>query len=213
MADASRKVPVIGLVGGVGSGKSHLARQLADRHPVEIVEGDAAGHEVLKESAVKEQIREAFGAEVFASDGQVDRRKLGRMVFGKAPERQAARQRLESIVHPRITEILKRQIVQARSRPGVEAVILDAALLLEAGWQNLCDVVVFVETAFAERLRRVAEGRGWSAAELQLREESQFPVERKRKEANHVVDNTGDARVALSQLEDIYSRVVSASHS
>lgn len=134
------------------------------------------------------------------------------MVFGPGLEQKAARKKLEEIVHPRITEILTHQVALARSRPGVEAVILDAALLLETGWRDLCDVVVFIDTPFEQRLARVRQSRGWSRDELQLREASQYPLERKRTEADYVVENTDDGRPGLSQLETVYSQVLSSSH-
>jgi dephospho-CoA kinase len=212
LTNAPRRVPVIGLVGGIGSGKSYLARLLRQKHPIEIVEGDAAGHQVLQESSVKERIRDTFGDAVFSSGGEVDRSRMKEQVFGPGPEHKTALKNLEQIVHPRITEILTRQVAQARSRSDVEAVLLDAALLLEAGWRSLCDTVVFIDTPPDERLARVIRSRGWSRDDLRFREESQFPVERKRKEAEYVVENSGDGQAALSQLEEIYSRVLSRRH-
>src|SRR5579864_9472527 len=197
--NAVRRVPVIGLVGGIGSGKSHLARQLREKHPLEIVEGDSTGHRVLQEPAVKEGLRRVFGEAVFSEGGEIDRSRLKGLVFGSGPEQQAARKKLEEIVHPRITESLVRQIALAQSRPGVEAVILDAALVLEAGWRDLCDAVVFIDTPFDQRLSRVMRSRGWTRAEWESREASQYPLERKRTEADYVVQNTDDGPGALSQ--------------
>ncbi len=108
---------------------------------------------------------------------------------------------------------MKGQVARAQARPNVEAVILDAALLLEAGWREFCDAVVFVDTPFDERLARVMQSRGWTRDELRMREESQFPLEQKRKEAGYVIENSGDGRAALSQLEDVYSRVLAHGHS
>jgi dephospho-CoA kinase len=199
---------VIGLVGGVGCGKSHLARLLQKKLPIEIVEGDMTGHRVLTEQAVKHSLREAFGERVFTKEGEVNRSEISRLVFGSGPQQQAARKKLEEIVHPRISEILARRVARARSRPDVEAVILDAAILLEAGWRHICDVIVFIDAPFEIRLARVAKSRGWNREQLRSREESQFPLDRKRKEADCVVDNSGDEQVALSQLETVYSRVI-----
>lgn len=211
--DVPRRAPVVGLVGGIGSGKSHLARQLLGKHRIEIVEGDSAGHLVLEDLPVQEELRRIFGNEIFTADGKVDRPRLGKLVFGATPRHQAARTNLERIVHPRITEILKNQLDRARSRPDLDAVILDAALILEAGWRHLCDVVVFVDTSYEERLARVSRQRGWDRDELNAREASQLPLDQKRKEAQYVVDNSGDGRSALSQLESIFSRIVSSDHS
>ncbi len=198
---------MIGLVGGVGSGKSRLARLLREKHPIQIVEGDSAGHQVLTEPAVKESLRTTFGDGVFTPGEEIDRRQVGRLVFGSGPEQIAARRQLEQIVHPRITEILTRQVEQAQAQPGIEAVILDAALMLETGWRDLCDTVVFVEVPLEQRMERVLATRGWSREQLQMREDSQYPLDRKRREAEYVVDNSGDVQVALSQLEEIYLRV------
>jgi dephospho-CoA kinase len=197
---------VIGLVGGVGSGKSCLSRLLSEKHPIQIVEGDAAGHQVLTEPAVKESLRASFGDGIFTPEGEVDRRQVSRLVFGSAPEQIAARKNLEQIVHPRIKEILTRQVELARAQPGIEAVILDAAVMLETGWRELCDRVVFVDVPLELRVRRVHDNRGWSREQLQQREESQFPLEQKRKEADDVVDNSGEVSVALSQLETVFRR-------
>jgi dephospho-CoA kinase len=210
--DAPRRAPIIGLVGGIGSGKSHLARKLLEKHSIEIVEGDSAGHLVLEDLPVQQQLRKIFGSSIFTPEGKVDRRKLGRLVFGATPQQQAARNNLEKIVHPRITEILKSQLERAQARDRIEAIILDAALIVEAGWRHFCDAVVFVDTPYEERLARVSRQRGWDRDELDAREASQLPLEQKRKEAQYVVDNSGDGPSAQSQLEEIYSRIVSLGH-
>lgn len=192
MAGASRCVPVIGLIGGIGSGKSHLARALASRRRVIVVNADQIGHRLLREPEVKEEIRRVFGEEVFGGDGEIDRRSLGSRVFG--PNSEEFRRTLDRIMHPRIGAAIKQEVSRAKQEPGIEAVIVDAALLLEAGWQGECDHVVFVDSPFADRLDRVARTRGWSAEELRRREASQWPLERKRERADTVVDNTSAGR-------------------
>jgi len=200
--------PVIGLVGGIGSGKTFLARSLADGHNIVTVEGDAAGHEVLKQDSVKAEIRREFGEGVFAPDGTINRRALGRLVFGASPERQAARARLERIVHPKIEEILRQQIAEAQQNPEVEAIILDAAILLEAGWDRLCDSVIFLDVPTEQRLERVQQNRGWSFDEFLTREASQLSLELKRAKADYVVDNSGPPEKAVTQIRQIYSQIM-----
>jgi len=199
--------PVIGLVGGIGSGKSFLSKALTNRYRVALVEGDATGHQVLKEDSVKKAIRDRFGNEVFDREGEVDRRSMSSRVFGSSPTAREARAILEAIVHPHITERLTQQIAAAQNRPEIELVVLDAALLLEAGWSSLCDRVIFVDASDEQRLSRVEQSRGWSPAQLRAREESQFSLERKRREADDVVDNSRTADHALTQLEAILSRI------
>lgn len=210
MADNPRRVPVIGLVGGVGSGKSFLAAALHDKYNVQIVEGDAAGHQALTEETIKEQIRGRFGGSVFDAQGAVDRRKMSQLVFGSGPDERQARAALEAIVHPRIEQLLSEQIAAARMNPAVPAIVLDAALLLEAGWHVLCNAIVYVESPFDQRLERVVRSRGWNSDNLHAREASQWPLEMKRKEADYVVDNSRGAGVALAQLDEVFSKIVPA---
>lgn len=200
-------VPVIGLVGGIGSGKSFLAQWLQKNRQTALVEGDAAGHEVLKDEGVKQQLHQVFGPEVFTPEGEIDRPRMSARVFGAAPEQQSTRAALETIVHPRITEKLKQQIAAAKADANNRAVVLDAALLLEAGWRSLCDHVVYVDAPEEQRQERVRDSRGWSAAQLRAREESQFSLEQKRKEAHDVVDNSQGVEHAVSQMDAIFSRI------
>ena len=218
-------VPVIGLVGGVGSGKSSVARAAAemvrssDTHShlvstpeIVLVSGDEAGHAALGQADVRRRIRERFGDSVFDLGGEVDRSALGKLVFGPSAEHQQARQILEAIVHPEIHHCLKRQIEEARARPGVRAILLDAAVLLEAGWTDICDAVVFVDTPEEQRLQRVISGRGWTADQLRRREASQWPLDRKRSAANHVIPNNGDLGRAAGELWKLIERLAEGSH-
>ena len=200
MPGMSREVPVIGLIGGIGSGKSHVARELAARRRIVVVDADRAGHKILKDPEVKEEIRRRFGGDVFGCNGEIERSRLGALVFwSDSPDR---RQALNEIMHPRIAGEMRREIDEARRTNGVEAVVVDAALLLEAGWREQCDLVVYVHSSWEDRLERVSRTRGWSAAELQRREESQLPLEHKRAQADAVVDNTSTGR-AVEELDQL----------
>lgn len=199
---------MIGLVGGIGSGKSTLARRLDAVRKIAVIEGDEIGHQVLENPAVKKQIRRRFGNSVFNDAGNVDRTALGRAVFGASTEQQLARNDLQAIVHPHIREEMHRQIAEARSSGTVEAVVLDAAVLLEAGWDEMCDAVVFVEASESQRIERVSQTRGWTAEQLNARNESQFPLEQKRSRADYIVDNTGSPSQAEGQWERIVERII-----
>lgn len=200
--------PVVGLIGGVGSGKSSVAKSLAERRTVVVIDGDAAGHQVLEHPEVKTRIRQRFGGTVFDVRGEVNRAALGRTVFGSSAEHHQARADLEEIVHPLIRKSFVRQIAAARSSDDVEAVILDAAVLLEAGWNDLCDCFVFVEVPAAERLRRVVAGRGWNEDELNRREANQLPLDAKRSQAAHTIDNSGSVDSAADQLDEIVEEII-----
>jgi dephospho-CoA kinase len=205
-------VPVIGIVGGVGSGKSALARRLAASGDgpggkFVVIDGDEVGHHVLREPQVKEEIRNRFGDSVFDERGEVIRSALGRRVFGPAAAHREARTELEKIVHPRIGTAFAEQIAAARASGDVTAVLLDAAVLLEAGWKDQCDAVVFVDAPDRHRLERVAAGRGWNEEELRKRESSQLPLEAKRHAADYVVENSGSLDEAAARLERVVSQI------
>jgi dephospho-CoA kinase len=198
-------------VGGVGSGKSSVARAAAEirssnrissesvpRSDLVIISGDSAGHDVLREAEVRRQLGERFGPSILDEKGEIIRPVLGGLVFGE--EREQARHDLESIVHPKIRQRLEQQIREARFDSEVRAILLDAAILLESGWSDVCDAVVFVDTPKSERLKRVAASRGWSEDQLARREASQWPVEKKKAASDFVIKNEGDLQAAGREL-------------
>src|SRR5437763_12800469 len=142
--------PVVGLVGGIGSGKSEVAAALARRGGC-LVAGDPLGHAALRQPSVRQQVVDRWGPDLLGADGEIDRTKLGAVVFADADERAA----LEAIVHPWISRRLREQLIAAKADPNCRFVVLDAAVMLEAGWRTACDVVVYVDAPRAVRLRRV----------------------------------------------------------
>lgn len=182
---------VIGLVGGVGSGKSTISAWVAERGPIVRVDGDRIGHAVLRSPFIKEKLVKAFGTEILDIAGEVDRQRLGQQVWGSSPERLAARQSLEAIVHPSIREEIQRQIETARAT-GKWGVLLDAAVMLETGWAGQCDRLVFLNTPDSRRRDWVLQQRGWTEQQWQEREKSQWSLEQKRQRADFILDNTGD---------------------
>jgi dephospho-CoA kinase len=190
---------VIGLIGGIGGGKSRVAAILA-AHGALVLEADAVGHALLNQRPVREQVIARFGTGILApsSDAEappvIDRRALGAIVFAK-PE---ALRDLEAIVHPRMRGTFERAIARAERRGKSSAVVLDAAILLEAGWNTLCDRVVYVEAPRDVRLGRLVAERGWTDEKLAARERAQWPAEEKRRQSDAVIDN--DA--GIDRLED-----------
>jgi len=189
-------IPIVALVGGVRSGKSAAAAEFARRGAV-VIDGDKLGHEVLRLPAAREAIVARFGSDVLDGDRQIDRRKLGAVVFAE-PQR---RKELEEIVHPLILDRIEDAIAQAR-RDGAPAVVLDAAVLLEAGWKRGVSKLVFVDAPDEVRLQRV-KSRGWSEDEWRRREAAQLPLTQKREKADHVLDNSSDQRRLGRQVADL----------
>jgi len=196
-----KPAPIIGLVGGVGSGKSAVARWLTERYHGHLIDADLVGHQVLLQDDIKQELRRAFGRSIFA-DGEIDRGRLAAVVFGEGPEQAAARTRLERIVHPVMGRLIQGRMTSARQDERVRLIVFDAAILLEAGWRDGCDVVAFIDVPRKERLRRVAEARGWSEEDLARREASQWPLERKREACDVVIDNSGTVEQAGRRLAD-----------
>ena len=206
----AHRIPVIGLVGGVGSGKRFFAQGLSPPFAVSIIDADAIGHQVLQEPAVIQNIRQQFGPDVLLPTGQVDRKKVGALVFGTAPEARQARSQLEAIVHPRIAAQIQAQIQAAQAQPHFQAIILDAAILLETGWHNFCDVIVLIDTPPDQRLARVEQTRGWTKAQWERREASQLPLARKREAAHYVIDNSQSPTVAVSHWRLLFEQILTS---
>lgn len=176
--------PVIGVVGGIGSGKSTAAAALA-RRGGQVVAGDPAGHAALRQPGIRERIVKRW-PDAVGVDGEIDRQVLGRTVFANP----AQLRELEAIVFPWIQERLKEEIAAAKTNPRVNFVVLDAAVMLEAGWNGACDRLVFVDAPREVRAARVA-GRGWTADDLDRRERSQLGLDEKRARADAVLVNAG----------------------
>lgn len=178
--------PILGIVGGIGSGKSFVAGLFA-RHGAQVIDADQLGHQALMDPDIKKRIKAIWGEAVFNTEGEVDRKKLAAIVFSQPTEKA----RLEAIVFPFIGEGIVSAIKRYQADPAVKLFILDAAILLETGWKEHCNAVIYIEASEAVRLKRVA-GRGWDSDELHRREASQWPLEKKRAACQHIIPNEGD---------------------
>ena len=200
-APPQRRIPVIGVVGGIGSGKSAVARWVADQTNAMVIDADQLGHRALHLETVKSALRERFGGGIFDERDDVSRGALAKRVFGDTDQLRQARHDLEQIVHPAIERQVMDLIAKAEQERR-DAVLLDAAVLFEAGWQNRCDAVVFVDAPVDVRQRRVAARSGWSPAELQRRESSQLGLAEKRRLSNRVISNAADDSRGGQELLD-----------
>ncbi|MEM1107222.1 MAG: dephospho-CoA kinase [Planctomycetota bacterium] len=196
--------PVIGLLGGPGSGKSYVAQQLAELGAA-VIDADAIAREVLDHADVKEALVEWWGSAVLGDDGGVNRSVVGSKVFDN-PDELA---RLEGLVHPKINtrrcELRERFSVD----DNVVAIVEDCPLLLERGLEADSDLLVFVEVPKPIRLQRVAASRGWSAEELDRREKNQMPLDIKRKRADYVVQNSVETPFDQHQARRLLDRAIS----
>ncbi len=189
---------VIGVVGGIASGKSFVAEQFC-RLGAEAIDADRIGHEVLEDPEVIEAIRDRWGEQVIAPEGRVDRNAVANIVFAPPPEGPEQLTFLEHLTHPLIGQRMRRRVAEMADR-GVQVAIVDAAMLFEANWDRYCDKIVFVEASHTQRLNRACQ-RGWSRAEFSAREAAQENLDEKRKRADWIIDNNGSPEHTLAQVQ------------
>jgi dephospho-CoA kinase len=175
---------ILGLSGGVASGKSYVAGLLAERGAV-VLDADRHAHAVLAEPDVVQSIVSRWGPAVLDEAGRVRRGEVARRVFGDGDGPLAERRFLEGLVHPRVRQRLRADL-DAALETGAPAAVLDVPLLFESGWSAECDAVLFVDTPEHVRRERAAL-RGWSDEAFALRESAQMPVEEKRRRSDLVI--------------------------
>lgn len=194
---------VVGLTGGIASGKSTVARELA-RRGARVIDADKLGHRAYEPGTqAQREVIAAFGSGVRAADGTIDRAALGALVFGKPAELR----RLTDIVWPEIRRLAQAEIAAVRAAEPSAVVVLEAAVLIEAGWEPLVDEiwVTVVERAVAVQ-RAVARG-GLSAAQVEARIDAQLGNDERKQRANVVLDNSGDEPALVRQLDAQWARV------
>jgi len=200
-------LPVIGLTGGIGSGKSEVAALLEERGGV-VIDADRVGHALLNDQRVRRRIADRFGEEVLENAGRepglppaIDRRALGEIAFAE----EQARRDLEAIVHPEMRAwfeaVVQRELLSGGG--SGQFVVIDAAILLEAGWDDLCDLIVFVDAPRDERMRRVLGQRGWSRETFVAREQAQWPCDQKQRRADLVIQNDSGVDSLRRQVDRV----------
>jgi dephospho-CoA kinase len=197
---------IIGITGGVASGKSLVAEQFA-RLGAAVIDADRAGHEALRLPQVEAAARQRWGEAIFEpASGRIDRPSLARIVFAPGPRAETERKFLEQLTHPEIARSIARRI-EALTAEGVKAAVLDAALLFEAGWDRWCDKTVFVDAPREARLAR-AMARGWSKEDFTAREGAQESLDRKRTRADEIIDNSGLPQRTQAQVERFWASLI-----
>lgn len=198
--------PIIGVAGGVGSGKSTIARLFGEMRCV-VVNSDDMVRQAYKDPKVKQTLKKWWGDLIFDPSGEIDRA----LVWRKVGERADERRRLEQFLHPIVNESRERLMKSRAQDPQVVAFVWDTPLLFEAGLNLHCDAVVFVESPQELRQKRVMEARGWSPQQLAERENLQMPLDRKREISDYVVVNTADESYARGQVREVLSRILAGS--
>jgi dephospho-CoA kinase len=191
-------VLLVGLTGGIGTGKSTVARLLRARGAV-VVDADELARRALDPGTPgRDRVAEQWGDGVLLADGSVDREALASRVFDDAE----ARRTLESIVHPEVMRLIREEV--ARHRGTDDVVVLDVPLLFETGMDGVCDVTVVVAATEEEQVTRLTSDRGMAEEQVRARIAAQMPLERKEARADVVVRNDGSPDELAGRVETLW---------
>jgi dephospho-CoA kinase len=194
--------PIIGILGGIGSGKSTVAAEFV-KLGCKVVDADKIAHELLDKEAVREKIVGLFGRAILNSARKVDRRKLAEVVFADADKLSS----LNKTIHPLVLERAEVLIKQYNRENQVKAIVLDMPLLAEVGWAERCDKLIFVDCKRQLRLDR-AKKMGFDENQFKIRENFQISLDNKAGLTDNIIDNNSGFSALAKQVTDIFSYTV-----
>lgn len=190
---------VIGLLGGIGSGKSLVARILRDLGAA-VIDADAVAGDCLADPVIRGSLEKEIGSRITGRDGKVDRKALADLVFAD----ESQRRKLHRIVHPEILRRMRADLDRMLADPAPGLVVIDAPLLLESSLREDCELLIMVKAPLEDRIARVAKDRSWPPGELERREKTQTDVAAKEAAADIVIDNAGGMDDLQRRVEMIY---------
>ncbi|MFW6169059.1 MAG: dephospho-CoA kinase [Planctomycetota bacterium] len=197
---------VIGITGGIASGKSKVAHEL-QRRGARVVDADGIGHSVLERADIQATLHARWGDEVFAEGkegaGHLDRAAIAQRVFAPPPEGPRELSYLEAVIHPEIGARVVALLDRWRAEGTVPAAVLDAPVLHKAGWTDYCDRILHVDAPLEVRAGRAAR-RGWSVDQLLARERMQPSMAWQRQAADWVIDNGGSWALTVAQIDEFW---------
>ena len=196
--------PIVGLAGGVGSGKSTVSKMMTELG-AGVVASDQLGHMEINSPDVKEIITRWWGEGITEANGSVNRGKVASIVFGDPSQRH----RLEALLHPRIAVRRADMMAELDQQPRIKLIVIDSPLLYEADLDLMCDAVLFVDADRASRIQRSEKARGWPEGELIRREKSQQPLDMKRARADYICENNSTLVDLRKQVEQIVTQILS----
>jgi dephospho-CoA kinase len=197
-------VIVIGLTGGIASGKSTVSEVLSGLGAV-VIDADKIGHEAFRSSTdIRQAVVAAFGNDILDQNGEIDRGKLADVVF-KDPE---ALQQLNGIMHPIMRRIVEGRIEELRGQE-VGVVVLEAALLIEANWSDLVDRVWVVTAPESDVINRLISQKGFTEEQARARINAQMPAAQKSRHADAVIENDSDLDILKKRVDALWQRLQS----
>jgi len=193
------KLKIIGITGGISSGKSTIARMLASLG-AELIDADEMCHRLILVKEVKDKIIERFGNIIQDIYGKIDRSRLAEIVF----QDKTCLDDLCNILHPIVIEQIRSRVAEIEKRGRRRAIVIDAALLEESDLSLMCDFIIFVNTGRDHRVNRGKISRHWEDGELERRERFQMALEDKRKKADYVIDNNFTEENTFRQIKEFW---------
>ncbi|MFT3785314.1 MAG: dephospho-CoA kinase [Tepidisphaeraceae bacterium] len=195
--------PILGMIGGIGAGKSFVSQLLA-RLGCCVIDSDQAARDAFTDPAVIVELKQLFGDHIVRDDGKVDRKLVALSVFTSP----ALREKLEAIIHPIVDQKRDEQMKAHANDPAVKVFVWDSPLLFEAGLADACDALLFVDAPRELRVKRVMATRGWDDAELARREAAQVPLDDKRHRADWVLRSDAPEANLVPQLKRIVEELL-----
>lgn len=193
------KKPIIGIMGGIGSGKSTVANEF-EKLGCKIINADKIAHDLLEENNVRQEVVGILGNDIIDSEGNIDRKKIAEIVFNNSE----LLFKLNNIIHPGVLQKTEELIEQYNQDNQCKAVILDMPLLVEVGWDKCCDKLIFVECDEITRENRV-KSKFSQKNHIKYRENFQISLDKKKNIADNTVNNNSDFSALVRQIAEIFS--------
>jgi len=194
---------IVGLTGGIASGKSlvtHILRDLG----AHVIDADKIVHDLLApDQDASREVVGHFGKDILLPDGSIDRRKLGDIIFNHPEERAW----LNQCIHPRVFKEYQTRVHSLRERQPDSIVVMDAALLIETGYHKHMDKLIVVYARQQEQVKRLMERDRFTLEQAMARIASQMPLDEKREYADHIIENTGTREETEQQTREVYRKL------
>jgi dephospho-CoA kinase len=199
----TRKKPVIGILGGICAGKSTVASEFA-KLGCKVIDADKITHELLEENTVRDKIIGLFGQTILGQENKIDHKKLAEIAFSDEHKLSL----LNGIIHPFVLDRTKELIKQYQRKNNIPAIVLDMPLLVEVGWQNRCEHLIFVDCDKKIRLERAKKMGIFEDNQIKIRENFQISLDKKRALADNIIDNNSGFSALVRQVIDIFFTIV-----
>ncbi len=198
-----QRIKVIGITGGIASGKSTVAKMLGSLG-ASVINADKICHQLINTEEIREKISKKWGNNVQNKDGKINRRTLGKIVFAD----KAKLLTLNRIIHPKVIKQIKSQISELTDKDKTNVIVLDAALLVESNLTNLCDTILFVDARKHICTKRARKSRKWPLHETTKREKFQYSMRKKKEMADIIINNNSSKLNTLNQVKDFWNQFI-----